>query len=232
MSGPGALRAVTFPVVLSAPSGAGKTTIARRLRARRDDVVFSVSATTRAPRRGEVEGRDYHFVSSDEFRRMIAAGELLEWAEVHGYLYGTPRENLARARARSEYLLLDIDVQGARQVRAAAPEAVHVFVLPPSGHVLAERLLRRASEAPAARARRLANARAEVLTAAEFDYVIVNDALDAAVAAVDALIRAESLRATRMPALAGALDALCAQIERHVPVVSTGNIEPTIQENR
>jgi len=119
----------TFPLVMAAPSGAGKTTIARALRERRKDVVFSVSATTRPPRPGERDGVDYHFVDHAGFRRMIDGGELIEWAEVHGNLYGTPLRNVADAVARREYLLLDIDVQGARQIRGKLPEAVFVFVL-------------------------------------------------------------------------------------------------------
>jgi guanylate kinase len=211
----GALRARTFPVVLSAPSGAGKTTIARRLRERRGDVVFSVSATTREPRGYEVDGRDYHFVGVDEFRRMIDAGELLEWAEVHGNFYGTPRRNLDDAVRRGQFLLLDIDVQGARQVRVHAPEALHVFVLPPSGAVLVDRLLTRASESDAVRARRLRNACAEVQEAAEFDYAVVNDDLEATVDAIEAVLAAEAHRIRRIPDFAQVLDGLCDQIRDH-----------------
>ena len=129
-----------FPLVLSAPSGAGKTTLANALRRRNRDVAFSVSATTRPPRPREVDGESYHFVSRDEFLRMRDAGELIEWAEVHGNLYGTPLANVRRAQARGEHLLLDIDVQGARQIRERVPEAVLVFVLPPSAAALVGRL--------------------------------------------------------------------------------------------
>jgi guanylate kinase len=211
----GALAARTFPVVLSAPSGAGKTTIARRLRERRGDVVFSVSATTRPARDYEVDGRDYHFVSPEAFRRMIDGGELLEWAEVHGNHYGTPRANLDRAVERGQFLLLDIDVQGARQIRRHAPEALHVFVLPPSGAALVERLMGRGSESDATRARRLRNACAEVQEAAEFDYVVVNDDLDATVDAIEGVMAAEAHRIRRIPGFAQALDCLCDEIRDH-----------------
>jgi guanylate kinase len=212
----GPLLARTFPVVLSAPSGAGKTTIARRLRERRGgDVVFSVSATTRAPRGYEEDGRDYHFVSVSEFRRMIDAGELLEWAEVHGNFYGTPRRNLDDAVRRGQFLLLDIDVQGARQVRMQAPEALHVFVLPPSGEVLVDRLLARGSETDAVRARRLRNACAEVQEALEFDYAVVNDDLEATVDAIEGILAAEAHRIRRIPNFAQVLDGLCDQIRDH-----------------
>jgi guanylate kinase len=211
----GILRARTFPLVLSAPSGAGKTTIARRLRGRRGDVVFSVSATTRPPRDYEVDGRDYHFVSADAFRAMIEGGELLEWAEVHGNYYGTPRRNLDEAVERGEFLLLDIDVQGARQIRTQAPDAVHVFVLPPSGTVLVDRLLGRGSESDTTRARRLRNAGAEVREAAEFDYVVVNDDLEATVDAIEGILTAEAHRVRRIPHFAAVLDRLCDEIQDH-----------------
>ena len=209
MSGP-------FPLVLSAPSGAGKTTIAGRLRQRRADVVFSVSATTRAPRAGERDGEHYHFVSVDEFRRMIAAGELLEHAEVHGNFYGTPRSELRRAQAAGAFLLLDIDVQGAAQVRAAVPEAVLVFILPPSGRVLVQRLTGRGSEVDVVVRRRLRNARDEIARAPHFDHVVVNDELDHAVADVEAILdgRVEAVRPH--PPLEGLIDAMRAEIERNL----------------
>jgi guanylate kinase len=205
-----------FPLVLSAPSGAGKTTIAGRLRERRTDVVFSVSATTRKPRPGERDGVHYHFVDVDEFRRMIADGELLEHAEVHGNFYGTPRGELRRAHAAGAFLLLDIDVQGAAQVRAAVPEAVLVFILPPSGRVLVQRLTGRGSEADEAVRRRLRNARDEIAEAPRFDHVVLNDELDHAVADVEAILdgRAEAVRPH--PPLDGLIDAIAAEIERNL----------------
>jgi guanylate kinase len=203
----------TFPVVLAAPSGAGKTTIARRLRERRGDVVFSVSATTRAPRPGERDGVDYHFVAEPEFRRMIAAGELIEWAEVHGCLYGTPLSNVRRAQEQGEFLILDIDVQGAAQIREHVPEAVHVFILPPSGDELCQRLSSRGSEDDEARRRRLSNARDEIHRAGTFDYLVVNDHLEQAVDAIEGVLMAEAHRVTRMVALEQDLARMCAEID-------------------
>ncbi len=215
MSGePASLSGRTFPVILSAPSGGGKTTVARLLRERRPDVTFSISATTREPLRHERDGRDYWFTSPGEFRRMAASGELVEWAEVHGNLYGTPRRNLEEAVARGEYLLLDIDIQGARQIREKVPDAVQIFILPPSGAALVDRLLHRGSEDDAVRRRRIANARQEIAAAAEFDYVVVNDRLEATVAAVEGILEAESRRSTRMAGLAGEIARLDGEIGR------------------
>jgi guanylate kinase len=223
---PSSPAARTFPVVLSAPSGAGKTTIARRLRATRGDVVFSVSATTRDPRPGERDGVDYHFVAEDEFRRMIGAGELIEWAEVHGAFYGTPLRNVRDAAARGQFLLLDIDVQGARQIRGVVPDAVHVFILPPSGEVLVQRLTGRGSEDDARVQRRLRNALDEIRTAAEFDCVVVNDDLDAAVADVDALLDGRGDAVRPHPPLEEMIDAVTAEIGRHLdPPVAAGLLD-------
>lgn len=214
MSGPDAPH--TFPVVLSAPSGAGKTTIAHRLRARRDDVVFSVSATTRAPRPGERDGVDYHFVGEDEFRRMIEAGELMEWAHVHGSFYGTPLRNVHQARARGQFLLLDIDVQGARQIRDKVPDAVLVFILPPSGEALVARLTGRGSEDEARVQRRLRNALDEIRGALEFDHVVVNDDLDEAVRDVERVLQGRGGALRPHPPLDGMTAAIAAEIERHL----------------
>lgn len=207
------MEPVPFPVVFAAPSGAGKTSIARALGERRADVEFSVSATTRPPRVYESDGVDYHFRSADEFQRMIEAGELLEWAEVHGNYYGTPRANLQAARERGRFLILDIDVQGSRQIRRSVPEAVSIFVLPPSGMELARRLAGRGSEDEAVRDRRLRAARDEIRAATEFDYVIVNDTIERAVALVDAVLEAESHRVARSPALGAVVDRLCGEVD-------------------
>lgn len=213
MSAAGGLSSRTFPVILSAPSGGGKTTIARMLGARRGDIAFSVSATTRAPRHYEADGRDYWFVPEDEFLRMVVEGELVEWARVHGNLYGTPRANLDRAVAERKYLVLDIDIQGARQVRKRVPEAVLVFILPPSGSVLADRLLGRGSEDREALRRRLSNAGEEIEAAAEFDYVVTNQDLEATVDAVEAILAAEGRRAPRLPGLADEVRRLRAEVD-------------------
>lgn len=217
MTGSAAPGFRAFPLILAAPSGAGKTTIARKLRERRDDVVFSVSATTRPPRGYEQNGRDYWFLSESEFRQWIAAGELAEWAEVHGHFYGTPMENIRGAAERRQILLLDIDVQGSRQIRAAVPGTVSVFILPPSGRELAGRLTSRGSESEATRRRRLVNACREIAAAPDFDYVVVNDDLDRAVNHVDAILRAESARCAHLVGLTEYAAQLCNDIETCLP---------------
>jgi guanylate kinase len=179
------------PVVLSAPTGAGKTTIARRLVEREPNFVFSVSATTRAPRAGEVAGVDYHFVDDAEFERMIRDDELAEWARVHGRWYGTPLRNLREATARGQFTLLDIDVQGAAQIRDRMPEAVRIFVLPPSLEVWIERLRGRGTEDDAELRRRLASALDELRRVGEFDHVVVNTELEGSVDRIRALARGE-----------------------------------------
>lgn len=187
-----------FPVVLAAPSGAGKTTLARMLVDRHDDVVFSISATTRPARRGEMDGRDYHFVDDAAFDRMVSRDELAEWAVVHGNRYGTPRREIGSALERGRTVVLDIDIQGARQVRRVFPEALLIFVLPPSAGELARRLSDRASEDPVERVRRLNNARREIQAAPEFDFVVLNDDLERAYARIEAILRAEWSRVDRV----------------------------------
>lgn len=186
-----------FAVVLCAPSGTGKTTVARALVEEYEDLMFSVSATTRPPRPGERPGVDYHFVSRDRFETMVEGGEFLEWAEVHGQLYGTPRSNLEEAAERGRDLVLDIDVQGGRQVRAARPDSVMIFLLAPSVDVMLERLRRRGSEAESEVRRRLRTARGELESVDEFEYVVVNDELRDTVAAVRAIVTAERQRRRR-----------------------------------
>lgn len=183
--------------VLAGPSGGGKTTVCRRIVASRPDVRFSVSATTRPPRSGERDGADYRFLSRDSFDALVEADGLLEWAEVHGEMYGTPREALSKASNAGCHLLLDIDVQGARQVREREPGAVLVFLLPPTAGVLVERLRRRGSEDDERVRRRLRTAQSELEAVQEFDYVVVNDDLDVAVNAVEAILDAEVRRTER-----------------------------------
>lgn len=162
--------------VLAGPTAVGKGTVSADVRARYPQVWLSVSATTRAPRPGEVDGVHYRFVPEAEFDRMVAAGELLEWAVVHGrHRYGTPRGPVEERLAAGEPVLLEIDLQGARQVRASMPEARFVFLAPPSWDELVRRLVGRGTEDEAERERRLATARVELAAEPEFDHVIVND---------------------------------------------------------
>jgi guanylate kinase len=180
-------------VVLAAPSGGGKTTIARALVARWPERYgFSVSATTRPPRPGERNGEDYFFLSNDEFRRRQAAGEFLEWAEYAGELYGTLKAEVDRLLAAGRHVLLDIEVQGARQVRKRYPPPASraVFILPPSAAELLRRLEGRRTESPSEMAKRLETAIRELRQAEAFDHVVVNDDLDTAVATVHKLVEA------------------------------------------
>ena len=184
-----------FALVIAAPSGAGKTSLARALIEKHEGLEFSVSATTRPQRVYERRSHDYHFMDDAEFDRMVYAGELLEWALVHGQKYGTPRSEVEQRVQAGRVVVLDIDVQGARQVRAAMPlEAVLVFILPPSAEELRSRLAKRASEEPTERQMRLETARQELKAAAEFDYIVVNDDFDRAVATLEAIIVAEQCR--------------------------------------
>ncbi|WP_148262575.1 guanylate kinase [Hoyosella subflava] len=170
-------------VVLAGPSAVGKSTVVNRLREVVPDLWFSVSATTRDPRPGEVSGRDYHFVSRAEFDRMIEAGELLEWADVHGGLQrsGTPKTPVAEALAAGKPVLLEVDLAGARAVRERLAEATLVFLAPPSWQVLVDRLSGRGTEPPEVVARRLETARGELEAKHEFDHVVVNDDVERAV---------------------------------------------------
>lgn len=183
-----------FALVIAAPSGAGKTSLARALVERHAEIEFSVSATTRPRRTYEKGSHDYHFVDDAEFDRLVAAGELLEWAHVHSRKYGTLRSEVQSRLAGGRVVVLDIDVQGARQVRAALPEAVLVFVLPPSAEELRRRLTKRASEGADERRMRLQTARQELKAAGEFDYIVVNDDFDRAVATLEAIVVAERCR--------------------------------------
>lgn len=191
-----------FPIIISAPSGAGKTTLTQRLLACRPDVGYSVSATTRAPRPGEANGVSYHFMGVAEFEAAVARGEFAEYARVHGNMYGTLRREVARVLASGRHVAMDIDVQGAAQFAAAFPDAVRIFVLPPSGETLIARLRGRKTEDDATIATRLRDAIQELDAIHEFDYVVVNDDIDRAVAQLSCIIDAESLRRARAPVAA------------------------------
>jgi guanylate kinase len=190
-------------LVLSAPSGAGKTAIADALLAIEPELRRSVSITTRAPRPGEVDGEHYHFRGSIEFDRMVASGELLEWARVLGrHYYGTPRAPVEQALRDGQDVVFDIDWQGYRQLRVALPgETVGIFLLPPSLTSLEDRLRQRSGDAPAEIARRMQLARDEISHWAEFDHVVVNDELAAAVCAVRAVLHAARSTAARQTGL-------------------------------
>lgn len=180
---------MTRLVVVAGPSAVGKGTLVAALRARNKDVWVSVSATTRPPRPGEVDGVHYFFVSPDEFTRMVDNGELLEWAVVHGVnRYGTPRAPVTEKLDRGIAVVLEIDLQGARQVKQSMPEALFVFVAPPSFEVLVERLAIRGTEGSEERERRLRTAREELAAVDEFDVTVVNDKLDDAVAELEAIV--------------------------------------------
>ncbi len=165
------------PIVLSAPSGTGKTTLAHRLIEESDNCVFSVSITTRTPRQGEQHGLDYVFVDGDRFDKMIESGDLAEWAYVHGGRYGTPKKALNDAADLGQQVVLDIDVQGALQIRDAIPDAKLIFVLPPSVDVLLERLRIRGTEESEVLGLRLRSSLEELEVALDFDYIIINEHL-------------------------------------------------------
>ncbi len=188
--------------ILSAPSGAGKTTLIQRMfdQERTDGarMVFSVSHTTRAPRMGEVEGRDYYFVDRAAFQALVAADGFLEWAEVHGNLYGTSRQAVEERLESGVDVMLDIDVQGAEQVLARRPDAVSIFVLPPSYEALRERLTRRGLDSEEVIARRLAVSLSEIECYERYQYVIVNADVDKASAALAAIVVEKRHRLARM----------------------------------
>jgi len=190
-------------VILSSPSGAGKTTLSRRLMAWDATLRFSVSATTRPPRPGEADGREYYFRSRAEFEAMVAAGEMLEHAEVFGHLYGSPRAPVERAMAEGRDTLFDIDWQGGQQIRQAMrDDVVSIFILPPSIAELERRLHQRAQDSDEVIRRRMAKSQAEISHWAEYDYVIVNDDIDAAEAQLRTILTAERSRRDRQPWLA------------------------------
>jgi guanylate kinase len=186
-----------FLLILSSPSGAGKTTITKALLAARDDLGFSVSATTRAPRPGEQDGVDYHFLSQEEFERRRTAGAFLEWAEYGGHLYGTLASEVNQTQAQGRHVILDIEVRGARQIWERRSDVVSIFVLPPSVDELVNRLGGRGTDQPKDLAERLLRAVDELDEAQHYDYLVVNDDRTQAVAEVAAIIDAESRRTSR-----------------------------------
>jgi guanylate kinase len=196
-------------LVISSPSGAGKTSLTRRLAGAHAGISLSVSATTRAARPGEADGREYHFISRESFDAQADAGAFLEWAEVHEHRYGTPRAPVEAALASGRDVLFDIDWQGAASIHQALPDdTVRLFILPPSLEALAARLHARAQDAQDVISRRLARARDEIAHWTEYDYVIINDAFERAYGEIEAVYLAERLRRARNPGLKGFVDGL------------------------
>jgi guanylate kinase len=201
-------------LVLSSPSGGGKTTIARVLLRQRGDVGYSVSATTRPVRKGERNAVDYHFVSETDFLRQVDAGLFLEWARYGGHLYGTLESEVSRVLSQGKHVVLDIDVQGARQIRERRSDSVSIFILPPTAPVLVRRLRAREREDATQMHERLLRAIEELDEAPSYDYVVVNDDLDQAVAEVSAVLDAETLRVARRADLTRTLDELREGLQR------------------
>lgn len=199
--------------VLSSPSGAGKTTLGRRLLVSHSGIAMSVSVTTRPPRPGEIDGRDYHFIDRARFEHMRNAGELLEWARVFDNFYGTPRAAVEQMLAVGRDVLFDIEWQGARQLAAALPtDLVRVFILPPSAEALERRLRTRAQDSDVVVRRRMAGAAEEVSHWEEYDYVIVNDDMDESAATLSAILTAERARRMRQTGLSGFVAGLVATL--------------------
>ena len=188
-------------LIISSPSGAGKTTLTARLLAEVKGLTFSISHTTRKPRLNETNGKEYHFVSRAEFEALIEQGAFLEWAEVHGNLYGTSKQEIERRRG-DRGIVFDIDHQGARQIKCAAPDSVAVFILPPSMQVLEQRLRGRASEDEETVQRRFSVAKGEIAHYGLFDYVLVNAELEEATRKLTSIFLAEECRRSRVAALA------------------------------
>lgn len=197
-----------FLLVLSSPSGGGKTTIAKSLLEARDDLGYSVSATTRPRRDGERDGVDYHFLARDEFLRRVDAGAFLERATYGGNQYGTLRSEIDAIFARGRTAVLDVEIEGARQLRATFSNSLHLFVLPPSAEVLVGRLAGRNTEPPAVIRERITRAADELGAVAEYDYAIVNEDLVQAVAQVTAILDAEARRVSRQEGLASFIERL------------------------
>lgn len=211
-----------FLLVLSSPSGGGKSTIASHLLEARDDLGYSVSATTRAPRAGEEDGVHYHFLSADEFARREAAGEFLEAATYGGCRYGTLRTEVERVMAGGRHVILDIEVAGSKQVRERFPESVHVFVLPPSAATLVDRLKGRRTETAPELASRLETAAEELVAAMDYDYIVVNDDLVTAVDQVAAILDAERSRVRRLANLDEVVNRMRRDVQAHAQKVGTG----------
>jgi guanylate kinase len=205
-----------FPIILSAPSGGGKTTIARALLARRPDLGYSVSCTTRSPRPGEIEGRDYYFMTRADFLAERERDAFAESAVVHGNLYGTLRREVDRVLGQGKHVVMDIDVQGTLQFVRAFPQSVAIFILPPSADVLLDRLRARKTENAAQLAARLQSALQELQSVDTYEYVVVNDDLERAVASVGSIIDAEAVSRERVKNLRQQVAQLIERLELEI----------------
>lgn len=184
-------------IVISGASGTGKGTVCKKILSDLPEVAYSISATTRAPRPGEVDGKEYYFLSVEKFKSWIADGKFLEHAEVYGNFYGTPLNKIEERLNRGEDILLEIDVQGALNVKRKCPEGVYIFLLPPSLEELKRRIEGRGTETPESLSRRMKNALAEINVGLEYDYVVVNDSIENAVEKIKAILTAERLKVSR-----------------------------------
>jgi guanylate kinase len=184
-------------MVISGPSATGKGTVCKKLMSVADHLRFSVSVTTRLPRAGEVEGVNYFFRKKEDFQKMIQNDELLEWAEVYGNFYGTPRSSVQEALERGEDIVLEIDPQGALQVKSRFPQGVFIFLMPPSLKELSARIQKRGSETPEAMIRRLQSAKIEIGSAFQYDYLVVNDDIEVATFQIQQILDAEKCRMSR-----------------------------------
>ena len=202
-----------FPLILSSPSGGGKTTIAKELLRRRADMGYSVSCTTRPARPGESDGQDYYFISPEQFEAARTRGEFAESAEVHGNMYGTLRREVDRVLQSGRHVVMDIDVQGARQFVQAYPEAVTVFLIPPDAGVLLARLRGRGTESGDSLARRLRSAVEELRAVDLYGYLVVNEDLEEAVRAVSAIVDSESRRLSRLDEVHSTIGAMVTDLE-------------------
>lgn len=202
-----------FPVILSSPSGGGKTTIAKELLRRRPDVGYSVSCTTRAARPGETDGIDYHFLTAAQFEEARKLGEFAESAEVHGRMYGTLKTEVDRVLGSERHVIMDIDVQGARQFAAAYPDSVLIFIMPPNAQILLDRLRSRGTETDESLARRMRSAIEELRAVDLYGYLVLNEGLEEAVQAVSSIIDGESRRLSRLDQARSRVGAMLTDLE-------------------